>query len=129
MSETLDSIALSEVRLVGEYTNDHGPGLDDWFLVALTNKDWIEADIHSEPAKCFKERFEKHTGQSIVPRLYASTHWKSNTLWPPEFAGRPWFDIEFVKKPSLLSRLKTCIGIKEIQITLRAEIVDWISRQ
>src|SRR5439155_22199594 len=41
-------VPVSELRLVGEFTDDYGPVVDDYFFVFVTRTEWFEASFYAE---------------------------------------------------------------------------------
>ena len=74
-NELLFTVALNDIAIIGEFTNDNGPVLDDWFLVLVTKNghwksiSWYAADI-DDLTKYLKDRF----GTDLtIPNLVNST--------------------------------------------------------
>jgi len=38
---------IGDIRVIGEFTNDHGPAMDDYFLVFVTREQFFEAFFYA----------------------------------------------------------------------------------
>jgi hypothetical protein len=86
------SLPLSEVRAVGEYTNQDGPGVDDWFLVFLTHGAAYEASLYAHRRDQFLEDLSAALGAEISCELVYSTDFRSHLLWPEHLKGHRLFE-------------------------------------
>ena len=85
-------LTLSEVRVLGEATNENGPFVDDYFLCFATGPDrWYEASFYAEGRDTFLEALGGRLGVELTLTLTASTSYASNVLWPSPLTGRPMF--------------------------------------
>ncbi len=85
-------LPLSDVRVIGEMTNDHGPFADDYsFCFATEANRWYEGSFYAEGSEGFLKSLVNHLGCDLPLRLIGSTDYDSNVLWPPHLAGRPMF--------------------------------------
>ena len=79
--------------ILGEYTNNDGPFLDDYFLVFVTRAGQsYRASFYCEGRDEFVEAFGTNFGASIVFALVGSTDFASSVLWPSELAGKPLYE-------------------------------------
>lgn len=46
-------LPVSEIKIVGEHTDDQGPVVDDYFLVFLTDSNLYEASVYAEGLGAF----------------------------------------------------------------------------
>ena len=105
------SLPVSEVAVIGEWTNQDGPGLDDWFLVAVPRGGggWFEASMYARRADDVRTQFSAAVGESLQVGLAYSTDFASRIIWPPAFAERPLFTFRRVTGSGFLRRLKLLI--------------------
>ena len=91
------SLPVSTIRIVGEFTNDHGPHLDDYFLVFVTEAtgEWRTASFYAKGRDEFLDKLASALPGVSSLALANSTDWKSRVLWPKELQGRPLF--EFIR--------------------------------
>jgi len=122
------AIPLSEVAVIGEFTNDNGPFADDWFLVFVhrSGKEWFEASIYAEEVESVREQLSSALGSSITLHLATSTDFASCILWPASFAGSPLFILEPVTASRLLGRIKQAIS-PELSRSLSSEALSAIA--
>lgn len=92
-------IPISEVRTIGEYTNEDGPGLDDYFLVFLTasRSEWREASFYTNDRDKFLALAAQYFPDIAPLGLVGSTTFNSRVLWPPRHHGKELF--KFTKLP------------------------------
>lgn len=88
-------IPIANIIVVGEYTNDQGPLLDDWFICFLVDdlNGWHEASNYADGISDFKKEFLETKGVSnMYSDLGSSTDYNSFILWPNELYGKPLFN-------------------------------------
>lgn len=122
-------IPLREVAVIGEVTNQDGPGIDDWFLlfVLRSGGGWFEASMYAEGSDCFREQLSVVLGVSMHGSLYASTDFASRIIWPVALADRPLFNFSSVTDFCLLRRLKLFM-LPEVSQNLSSDVLSAIER-
>lgn len=87
------SLPISSLQIIGEYTNENGPFLDDYFFVFLTESrsEWWEASFYAKGSDTFLATLRKNLTDLGSPELYGSTSFKSRILWPAKHSGKPLF--------------------------------------
>jgi len=90
------SIPISEVKAIGEYTNDQGPFLDDWFLLFfLKDCTWYEASNYSENITEFKNEIQSKLNiENVYSDLSGSTDYNSYIIWPNSLNGKKAFEFK-----------------------------------
>jgi hypothetical protein len=100
-------LPVSEIKIIGEYTDDQGPLVDDYFLVFLTDSNLYEASIYAEGVDAFLQELRDRLGASLSLELGNSTSYRSRVIWPSDMVEVPVFDYSKTPKPKgLLDRLK-----------------------
>jgi len=100
-------LPVSEIKIIGEHTNDQGPLVDDYFLVFLTGSDLYEVSIYAEGLEEFLVELSDSLGTKLSCELGNSTKYRSRVMWPPEIEGLPMFDYFKTPKPEgLWAKLK-----------------------
>jgi hypothetical protein len=123
----------SSIRLIGEFTNQSGPYMDDYFFVFFRHggDGWYDAsyycDGRDEVWKALTARFPGLTECG----LGNSADFKSRVLWPAEHAGKPLFDFRPMKRGDrwhdrLLDRLLPPFVVESV---LRPEFQEERSQQ
>ena len=99
------SLPLSAIRVIGEYTNQNGPGVDDYFFafVISLNEMWREASFYAEGRESFLAELRTRLGCECSCLLYASTDFRSRVWWPAELAGKEMFEF---RQEDLMDKLK-----------------------
>ena len=102
------SVPLSEVAVIGEFTTDNGPVIDDWFWVFVPRSgvEWFEASMYAEGIESFREHISTALGSTIIGGLAASTDFASRIIWPSALADRPLFTFSPVTGSTFLRRFK-----------------------
>jgi hypothetical protein len=82
-------LPISSLCVVGEYTNQSGPVLDDWFLVfvATGSADFYLAPVYATGTEVVRQALGARLGGSFGTSLANSADFKSIVLWPPALAG------------------------------------------
>jgi hypothetical protein len=124
------SIALSDVALIGEFTTESGPFIDDWFMVFVpcSRPDWFEASMYAQGGKEFREQLSSALASPIHGSLAASTNFCSRIIWPTDFADRPLFTFAPVKDPGVFRRLQLAV-LPEVSHRLSADVISAIQRK
>ena len=98
-------LPVSDVRVIGEATNDSGPFADDYFFCFATGPGmWLEASFYAEGRDEFLRALGEKLGSPLECRLCNSTDFASRVLWPPALAGEPMFRYENIPPKSLLGK-------------------------
>jgi hypothetical protein len=100
------SIAVSSIRLVGEYTTSNGPWDDDYFLVFMVSAEqpWHQASFYADGRDGVLYRLGEAIGASLELGLCNSADFKSRVIWPLEFAGRNF--VELMPADSAVGRFR-----------------------
>lgn len=88
------SLPSTEVRLIGEYTNENGPWLDDYFLVFLASSDgaWNQASFYATGRDEVLAELGQVLGTKLDLGLCNSANFKSRIIWPPNLAGKKFVE-------------------------------------
>jgi hypothetical protein len=104
-------IPLSDVRIVGEVTNQNGPWREDWFLCLVVRDDgtWVEVGMSTGGTDLY-EQLASRLGISEPFRLTRSTDFESCVVWPPEIDGSPMFAFSAPEPGTATGRLLLRLG-------------------
>ena len=85
-------VAVSDIRVVGEFTTSAGPLVDDYFVVFVTSdgRDRV-ASYYAADWKTAWPNLEHEIRHDLDLWLTTSTSWNSRVLWPPELKDRPLY--------------------------------------
>jgi hypothetical protein len=105
------SVHLSEVAIIGEFTTDNGPVIDDWFMVFVRRDggEWFEASMYADGMRSFQESLSTALGSSIICGLASSADFASRIIWPVMLADRPLFNFSPISATGCLRRIKLSI--------------------
>ncbi len=93
------TIAINDIRIIGEATNQNGPFADDYFLCFATGpKRWYEASFYASGGEAVLIELGARLDTVLQLRLSSSTDFTSRILWPVEFAGKPMFEYQEVPR-------------------------------
>ena len=92
-------LPVSEIRVVGEHTDDHGPYVDDYFFVFLTDSHLYEASFYAAGRDKFLCELEELLGARISCGLVNSTDFQSRVMWPTDIEGQPFYKFVPAPKP------------------------------
>jgi hypothetical protein len=112
------SIRITDVRLIGEFTNSDGPYLDDYFLVFLTapQSGWHEASFYAKGRDEAVAALSKSLGAPLECGLCNSTQYKTRIMWPPQLKDRELMEVLPAKRQSLWQKL-TNSGARDIRLS------------
>jgi len=89
-------LPVSDVSVIGEYTNEDGPFADDYFLVFVTGDDsgWFEGSFYGDRRDELLQELSALLGSEIALELSHSTTFTSRILWPETMRGKALFDFQ-----------------------------------
>src|SRR5262245_501310 len=93
-SGELWSLSASELKVVGEYTTDNGPFVDDYYLVFITSAEegWYELSMYANGITEFLVQLaELLDGADLTSQLANSAVFASRILWPLSSRGKQLF--------------------------------------
>ena len=99
-------LPVSEIALIGEYSTEEGPGVDDYFLCLVDNNGSIYTIGSEEGAFRLIDDLTKFWGVDLDPRLNLCTNNESRILFPFKEKGKALFDFVDCVPKSLIERLK-----------------------
>lgn len=105
-ARTAWTLPVSQVRLIGEMTSEHGPFADDYFLCfAASAERWWEASFYAEGRDVFLDALGGRLGSELKLQLNNSSSHASNILWPAAASGRPMLTATPLPPTSPLAKL------------------------
>ncbi len=103
-------VAVEEIRLVGEYTDDHGPVVDDYFFVFLTKDRYFGASFYADGRDAMLAELGRRLQHDLCTGLCHSTSLASRVLWPANLEGHPVYNlVPEARSDSVWSRLRQWI--------------------
>lgn len=115
------SVPLSDIALIGEYTTQDGPGLDDHFF-CIVDHNGNRYDIGDEDgALRFLDELAIALGESLLPQLQFTTDFQSCILYPKSARGRMLF-VNPCQPRTFIGRLKWIFSSGEHQLQLSDEV-------
>jgi hypothetical protein len=124
-------LVVGELRVLGEYTNDHGPWGDDYFFVFVTDHSaqWLEASFYADGQREFIAALSARLGHALRPGLSNSTDLKSRILWPELLEGKELFDfVPEARAKNLVGKLRQGI-VPKVFFKLSEPVLRVIERQ
>ena len=94
----------ADVRIMGESTDQSGPGDDYWFCFASGPWSWLEASFYAEGREKFLRDLGARLGSPLELGLMHSTDFASRVLWPPSLAGEPMFQYSPIPPKGFFAR-------------------------
>ena len=119
------TVRVENVAVIGEFTTDNGPVVDDWFVVFVLRggAEWFEASVYSEGHEACREQLSAILGAPLRHGLAASTDFASRIMWPAQVAGLPLFEFTTVSSSAFLRRLKLAV-LPEVRRVLSPEVLS-----
>ena len=110
-----------DLAMIGEYTTDHGPFVDDWFLVFISRGLTCchQPSMYAEGNEQFCKALGEHLGTDVVHGLVASADFRSRLIWPEKLRDKPLLTFEAVQDQSFLERLKLRILPRRVRTVRR----------
>ena len=90
----------SSIRLIGEFTNQSGPAMDDYFLVFLRSGEngWYDASFYCDGREDVWKALTARFRGLAQPGLCNSADFKSHVLWPTTHAAIPLFEFRPMRR-------------------------------
>lgn len=86
-------VPVAHIRVIAEFTNDHGPVGDDYFFVFVAREEYFEASFYADGRDEFLAELGQWLNHPLKPGLCHSTELASRILWPARLEGHPLFSI------------------------------------
>jgi hypothetical protein len=128
-------IAISEIVVIGEYTNSDGPYFDDWFLTFVTKDGhwqsipWY-ADNIDELTSLLCDKFQADLNVSF---LTGSTEWASLVRHPTHLKTKPLFKLtptESFKEPkTFFDKLLSSFGFGDFDTTKYIDLTEEVKNE
>jgi hypothetical protein len=83
-------LGVDDLRLIAEYTNEDGPGLDDYFYVFAAGRPCLLYEAPMCAGSCVVDEVGAALGADVHSGLANSTTFNSRVIWPPTIANRPF---------------------------------------
>jgi hypothetical protein len=89
-------LPIADVRVIGEFTNEAGPYLDDYFFLFVTSdaSSWFCDSFYAEGRDQFLDELGRKLGAKLRCGLCNSASFKSRALWPANLEGSPLFEFK-----------------------------------
>ena len=99
-------LAIADIRVIGEVTDQSGPWGEDWYLAFAVDKDrWFSASFNTKSRPILTAELGALLGGEICPTLVGSTDFASRVLYPFDRIGDPMFTYLDVKPSGWLGRI------------------------
>ncbi|MEQ9288705.1 MAG: hypothetical protein RIG77_17420 [Cyclobacteriaceae bacterium] len=88
------SIEFKSIQLIGEYTTEGGPFVDDYFFVFVNSNGTlyeVSNDLINYPT--FWTKLSSLLNSHLQPKLASSTLFNSRILYPEHLTGEPLFNL------------------------------------
>lgn len=119
-------VQVSTIKLVGEYTTDNGPGIDDWFLVLMTANDgWFEISMYAEGMQAMRNQVGQLLGADLDQDLAHSTDFASRIMWPSALKDQPMFSFTEEKRTGWERILH--FGANQMLTSLSAQVLEYFA--
>ncbi len=118
-------LPVSDVRIIGECTNQDGPVVDDYFFCFATGAEvWFEASFYAEGRDEFLSTLGAKLGIELACGLCHSTDFASRVLWPSSLVGEPMFQYTDLPPQGLFGRL---LGIHRNRQTYSERVAELLA--
>lgn len=102
------SIPLTKVAIIGDFTTDNGPFIDDRLMVFVLydGGEWFEASMYADGMRSFHELVSNAIGSSMIAGLASSVDFTNRIVWPMELVDHPLFTWNPISSTSFPRRAK-----------------------
>jgi hypothetical protein len=121
------NLPLKELAIIGEYTTDVGPVLDDWFLVFVhhSGSRWFECSMRATDTEAVVAALGDMLDIELKPGLANVTEYKSRILWPPPMKDAAIFTFSRKRGTFLLQKLWEWFAPR-VDRTLSPDVIDFL---
>jgi len=125
--EVIDFIVLEDIIFIGEYTNDQGPFLDDWFLFIVDNNEEIfTISMNSGNMEKVIEYLSSYFKFERDLRLANSTNWLSFALYPEKLYGSKFLSLQKAQPKNLFRKILHFFKVYQFEIEYSSEFKSLI---
>ena len=125
--EVVWTFRIADLRLVGEWTTDHGPWGEDYFygFAAGQPATWYEVPLGA--ATGLLAELERALDECLKPGLAGSTDFSSRVIWPKHLEGHALFEYSPEARPEgLLNRGKDVV-LPLIHSSLTKPVLEYLA--
>ncbi len=120
--------SVSDVVVIGEYTNQSGPFRDDYFFVFVTRSgEVLEASFYARGRDEALRQLSGILGMPIDPALCNSTDFRSRVIWPLALRDHPVYDFVSVPPQGSWAPLQRLLRIPAVARSLTAELRAYVA--
>lgn len=112
-------IPISNIKLIGEYTTENGPQLDDYFMVFYySDNSYAVISMYAENLNEMIDELAVIMKTKLDSHLVNSTVWNSNILWPSKSKGERLWVVVKAKPKGIIESIKMLFGMEKLQVEL-----------
>lgn len=127
MPYTSWSVPMDEVLVIGEYSTDNGPFLEDLFCEFVVNETtWYEVPYDALGVREAMAMLAKALEAELPFELPLSSRFQSRVMWPECLRGVPLFEFRDVRR-SLWDRLVRWWYPSEVESVLSPEVLAYLA--
>ena len=124
------TLPVADLVVFGEYTNQNGPFLDDYYFVFVVDSQHAYgASFYSEGREMFLTDLSTRLGVQLECGLLGSTDFASNVLWPPDLAGQPLYEFAEKSTPTIGAKLLQWFGFRGIDVAYSRQVLAKLARR
>ena len=115
--------------MLGEYTTDEGPYLDDQFIVIATAADRVfEFVVGSSQCENVVSYIREKLDDEVQLSLSNCTNCCSKILYPKELSGCEFFDFHVDARNGLLRRLSRLFRKRSLEVEVSQLVVNYLMK-
>lgn len=105
-------ITISSIEIIGEMTSQAGPVANDWYLIFVDkNKVAYYVPAYANNMSDFLKSLGSILNCQLVMKLFASTDFNSNIIFPLSLEGHQLLDFKQKKPKNFLEKIGTFLGL------------------
>lgn len=123
-------LPVSDIAVVGEYTNANGPWIDDYYLVFVRrDRTCFEASFYASGRdRALDDLGVALGGADLSPGLCNSAEWETRVLWPSQLVDSPLWVLKHEAPSGVWSRVLDVVRLGKQTAVLSPRVEEFLSR-